>query len=173
MYFRAFYKIILFMNYLWKMYTWLPQFSFWISITLVKIYLSCIITNRGKNTFELVGTVLNYFFGHVKHLRPETRHPGCDVKVQKRGKRPLGGINQNCKHCITGSPGHTRDLEIYNSNVNENVVKWKKNNCCYVLTLSSELEIWSFHVVELQRTEKKNVHVQIFTPHKQSDCFTH
>ena len=35
-----------------------PQFSFWISITLVKIYISCIITHRGKNTFELVGTVL-------------------------------------------------------------------------------------------------------------------
>ena len=34
-----------------------PQFSFWISITLVKIYISCIIINRGKNTFELVGTV--------------------------------------------------------------------------------------------------------------------
>ena len=31
-----------------------PQFSFWISITLVKIYISCIIVNRGKlNTFEL------------------------------------------------------------------------------------------------------------------------
>ena len=38
---------------------WYPQFSCWISITLVKIYLSCIIINRGKNTFELVGTVLN------------------------------------------------------------------------------------------------------------------
>ena len=36
-----------------------PQFSFWISITFVKIYISCIIINRGKNTFELVGTVLN------------------------------------------------------------------------------------------------------------------
>ena len=36
-----------------------PQFSFWISVTLVKIYLSCIIINWGKNTFELVGTVLN------------------------------------------------------------------------------------------------------------------
>ena len=35
-----------------------PQFSFWISITLEKIYLSCIIINRGKNTFELIGTVL-------------------------------------------------------------------------------------------------------------------
>ena len=35
-----------------------PKFSFWISITLGKIYLSCIIINRGKNTFELVGTVL-------------------------------------------------------------------------------------------------------------------
>ena len=38
-----------------------PQFSFWISITLVKIYLSCIITNRVKNTLELVGTVLNIY----------------------------------------------------------------------------------------------------------------
>ena len=36
-----------------------PLFSFWISVTLVKIYVSCIIINRGKNTFELVGTVLN------------------------------------------------------------------------------------------------------------------
>ena len=35
-----------------------PQFPFWISITLVKIYISCIIINGGKNTFELVGTVL-------------------------------------------------------------------------------------------------------------------
>ena len=34
------------------------QFSFWISITLVKIYIFCIIIHRGKNTFELVGTVL-------------------------------------------------------------------------------------------------------------------
>ena len=36
-----------------------PQFSFWISITLVKIYISCIIITRGKNVFELIGTVLN------------------------------------------------------------------------------------------------------------------
>ena len=35
-----------------------PQFSFWIFIELVKIYISWIIINRGKNTFELVGTVL-------------------------------------------------------------------------------------------------------------------
>ena len=38
--------------YLWKMRGY-PQFSVWISITLVKIYISCIIINRGKNTFEL------------------------------------------------------------------------------------------------------------------------
>ena len=30
---------------------WLPQFSFQISIGLVKIYVSCIITHRGKNIF--------------------------------------------------------------------------------------------------------------------------
>ena len=35
-----------------------PQFSFWISTALVNIYISCIIINRGKTTFELVGTVL-------------------------------------------------------------------------------------------------------------------
>ena len=29
-----------------------PQFSFWISIGLVKIYISCIITHRGKNIFK-------------------------------------------------------------------------------------------------------------------------
>ena len=34
-----------------------PQFSFWISIALVKIYVSYVIINRGKNTFELVGAV--------------------------------------------------------------------------------------------------------------------
>ena len=55
------------MNYPWKMRGY-SQFSFWISIALVKIYLSCIIINRGKNTFELIGTVLKlvYFFlrGH-------------------------------------------------------------------------------------------------------------
>ena len=39
-----------------------PQFSFWISITLVKIYISCTIVNWGQNTFELVGTVLKQFF---------------------------------------------------------------------------------------------------------------
>ena len=50
--------MILFVNYLGKMRGY-PQFSFWISITLVKIYIPCVIINRGKNTIELVGTVLN------------------------------------------------------------------------------------------------------------------
>ena len=36
-----------------------PQFSFWISITLVKICFSRIFSKTRKNTFELVGTVLN------------------------------------------------------------------------------------------------------------------
>ena len=43
-----------------------PQFSFWISITLVKIYISCIIINRGRNTFELVGTVLTKRWRRVR-----------------------------------------------------------------------------------------------------------
>ena len=45
-----------------------PQFSFWISITLVKIYIPCIILNQGKKNFELVGTVLKQFL--VFHLVP-------------------------------------------------------------------------------------------------------
>ena len=45
------------MNYLGKMRSY-PQFSFVILMTLVKIYISYIIINRGKNTFESVGTVL-------------------------------------------------------------------------------------------------------------------
>ena len=52
---------------------WLPPIFFWISITLVKIYLSCIISNPGKNTLELVGTVLKeiffkIIFGHCSFL---------------------------------------------------------------------------------------------------------
>ena len=37
---------------------WLPPTFLWISITLGKIYVSCIIINRGKNSFELLGTFL-------------------------------------------------------------------------------------------------------------------
>ena len=36
-----------------------PQFSFWISITLVKISFSRIFSKPRKNTFELLGIVLN------------------------------------------------------------------------------------------------------------------
>ena len=39
------------------------QFSFWISITLVNICFSHIFRKLHKNTFELVGTVLNQMFG--------------------------------------------------------------------------------------------------------------
>ena len=35
-----------------------PQFSFWISITLVQVCFSRIFSKRRENTFELVGTVL-------------------------------------------------------------------------------------------------------------------
>ena len=37
-----------------------PQFSCWISIALIKICVSRIFSKPRKNTFELVGTVLNY-----------------------------------------------------------------------------------------------------------------
>ena len=48
---------VLLINYLRKM-RGCPQFSFWISITLVKICFSRIVSKPLKNTFELVGTVL-------------------------------------------------------------------------------------------------------------------
>ena len=35
-----------------------PHFSFWISITLVKICFSRIVSKPRKNTLELIGTVL-------------------------------------------------------------------------------------------------------------------
>ena len=55
-----------------------PQFSFWISITLVKIYISRIIINRGKNTFELVGTVLKRFQFTFALLYLQTNHDDTD-----------------------------------------------------------------------------------------------
>ena len=45
-------------DYLRKMRGY-PQFSFWISITLVKICFSRIFSKPRKNTFESVGTVLS------------------------------------------------------------------------------------------------------------------
>ena len=54
--FQSFLQILL-INYLRKMRGY-PQFSFWISIRLVNICCSCIFSKPGKNTFELVGTVL-------------------------------------------------------------------------------------------------------------------
>ena len=51
-------------NYLRKVLGY-PQFSFWISITLVKICFFRIFSKPHKNTFELVGTVLkNSLFAH-------------------------------------------------------------------------------------------------------------
>ena len=37
-----------------------PKFSFWLSITLVKIYFFRTFSKLRKNIFELVGTALNY-----------------------------------------------------------------------------------------------------------------
>ena len=42
-----------------------PQFSFLISITLVKICFSRIVTKPRKNTFELVGTVLDTYIKFI------------------------------------------------------------------------------------------------------------
>ena len=41
-----------------------PQFSFWILITLIAIFFSRIFIKPRKNTFELVGTVLNFLERH-------------------------------------------------------------------------------------------------------------
>ena len=45
-----------------------PQFSFWISIGLVKIYISCIITHRGKISLIKLNLLLCKFFKTVKKL---------------------------------------------------------------------------------------------------------
>ena len=57
-----------------------PQFSFWISIGLVKIYISCIITHRGKKHLLLVGTVLN-----LKQRKGNKIHP---ILSQQEKQKP-------------------------------------------------------------------------------------
>ena len=47
-----------------------PQFSFWISITLVKMCFSRIFSKLRKNTFELVGTVLKVFDSFSVFIEP-------------------------------------------------------------------------------------------------------
>ena len=59
----------LFINYLWKMRGY-PQFSFWISVTLVKIYIPCITTHQGKKYLYLAGTVLK----QRQRRRQQERH---------------------------------------------------------------------------------------------------
>ena len=57
-YFKAFYKY--YSSIIFEKMRGYPQFSFWISIALVKIYISCIIINWAKiplNNSLLVGTV--------------------------------------------------------------------------------------------------------------------
>ena len=58
LYFKAlFTNTVLLIFYLRKVRGY-PKFSFWISITLVKICFSRIFSKQRKNTFELVGTAL-------------------------------------------------------------------------------------------------------------------
>ena len=64
---------ILFINYLRKMRGY-PQFSFGISITLVKICFSRVVSKPRKNTFELVDTVLKNVF---------TSHPNALAEIRK------------------------------------------------------------------------------------------
>ena len=84
---------MLFINYLWKMPGY-PQFSFWISMALVKIYISWIIINRGKNTFELVGTVLKLiiFYYSLPRLIFQRKMPRSQayLKVLKGAIRRRG-----------------------------------------------------------------------------------
>jgi len=59
LYFKAFYKY-----YSSIIFEKCVVFFLDFSIVLVKIYISCIIINRGKSTFELVGTILMIITGH-------------------------------------------------------------------------------------------------------------
>ena len=82
-----------------------PQFSFWISITLVKIYISCIIINQGKNTFELVGTVLKLiqhrstFFSRIEGRGGEGRgeeQPVSTSLFNKMGREVVANVEVVC-----------------------------------------------------------------------------
>ena len=74
-----------------------PQFSFWISITLVKIYISCVIINRGKNTIELVGTVLNML---VNLITPEAdKLKYWDFGSEKKKRKLISGKNCSLAFC--------------------------------------------------------------------------
>ena len=65
-------------NYLRKMRGY-PQFSFWISILLVKICFSRIFSKHRKNTFELAGTVLgSRCNARVSRNHAKMRHPGLE-----------------------------------------------------------------------------------------------
>ena len=68
------------------------QFSFWISITHVRIYISCIVINRGKNIFELEGTVL-------KLLNPKKTTGGDDIPAWLPIEETSSGSRYYiCKH---------------------------------------------------------------------------
>ena len=83
------------MNYLWKMRGY-PQISFWISITLVKIYISRIIINRGKNPFELVGTALNCLYSETRVM----------LKLGRRPRGHLVTLIKICVYIISENPGY-------------------------------------------------------------------
>ena len=111
-----------------------PNFFFSISITLVKIYISCIIINRGKNTFELVGTVLNCHSGrninkHSKSHFYTSRVFVCEIgqkKVwynRKAMERAANGCRFSCKEeWDTNQPRGNRAVALKSNSKKEIVV---------------------------------------------------
>ena len=65
-------------------------------MTHVKIYISCIIINQGKNTFELVGTVFNCQYSETKLM----------LMLGRRAKGHFVKLVEIHKHLITCISGH-------------------------------------------------------------------
>ena len=130
-----------------------PQFSFWISIVLVKIYISCIIINRGKNTFELVGTVLKTAAAtKASHWNRALRQVNCFAII------PRWSRCTKWTRCTFASLAKMVERE------------WKIYRCG--LALSSEQQLWGFTSSFgrlRQKIAPKSVQRDYFTSFNQSN----
>ena len=184
--------MILFVNYVGKMRGY-PQFSFWISITFVKIYIPCVIINRGKNTIELVGTVLNRqqyvslnSIESSKQTMPEMRYTtgkfpwlglGLGLGLGLRLVLLLVYINDisNCSDKLNfrifaddtnvyASSPSIRDLEKL---INEELAKIKE--WCNLNKLSINIKKTNYMIVKSPKKKSGNINIRLPNKYGNSD----